>query len=153
MTIPKWATGSDSGDFTAVSDDEKDAARQRNEETKREEHRDVDPRSTASMSPPRSTPIATSTAISDRAVYKRYIRSMGLINAGVFLILGLAFAFTLKFPRAYIPCLATLVHMYPCANKVTQSSGSSGGRLLLCTRILAATGTGWGSLACFKFFR
>ncbi|KAL3958630.1 hypothetical protein ACCO45_006792 [Purpureocillium lilacinum] len=117
MTIPKWATGSDSGDFTAVSDDEKDAARQRNEETKREEHRDVDPRSTASMSPPRSTPIATSTAISDRAVYKRYIRSMGLINAGVFLILGLAFAFTLKFPQLWVKWWSTaLVHEDPRGN-------------------------------------
>ncbi|GJN79607.1 hypothetical protein PLIIFM63780_003124 [Purpureocillium lilacinum] len=69
------------------------------------------------MSPPRSTPIATSTAISDRAVYKRYIRSMGLINAGVFLILGLAFAFTLKFPQLWVKWWSTaLVHEDPRGN-------------------------------------
>jgi hypothetical protein len=44
-----------------------------------------------------STP-STKSLVQDRTVYKTYFESVGTLHTGIFLTLGVLFAFTLKFP-------------------------------------------------------
>ncbi|POR33115.1 Canalicular multispecific organic anion transporter 1 [Tolypocladium paradoxum] len=48
-----------------------------------------------------------SKAVSDRSVYMRYIRAMGFLNAGTFLILGIFFAFCFRFPHLWLEWWST----------------------------------------------
>lgn len=81
---------SDSGSANGIN---RDAVEQEDVEPKHPGSQDANSPSISDLESSKSK------SISDKLVYMRYIRAMGFLNAATFLVLGVMFAFTFKFPR------------------------------------------------------